>query len=145
MSGVQLASQNVVCRRLSGNLKNFLVALADHAVIGVYHQSGEWRVAAAMRFVNHHAQDSSDPVMEQSPGAYTCALLNLLGKLLVGDDRVIRACQTDEQGVGLTCPALSGLRRRHGSAVGYAPIAMLRHTWFSKVLGDVFPYGFALL
>ncbi|WP_406317477.1 hypothetical protein OHA77_09380 [Streptosporangium sp. NBC_01639] len=122
-----LASENIVCRRLSCDLKNLLVALAHHAVVGVHHQSGERRVAAAMSLPNHLAQNTSDPVVEQNPGTDTGALLNLLGKLLVGDDRVIRMCHTNEQGVGLTGPDLSGLRCRHGGVVRYAPIAMLRH------------------
>jgi hypothetical protein len=126
-SGVQLAIKNIVYRRFSGNPKNFLVALAHHAVIGVYHQSRERRVATATSFLYHLTQDKSDPVLKQRPGADTCALLNHLGKLLVSDDCVIRASQINKQGVGCTSPDLPGLRCRYGSAVGYAPIAMLRH------------------
>ncbi|RAJ82825.1 hypothetical protein K377_03876 [Streptomyces sp. PsTaAH-137] len=55
--------------RLPRYLKNFLIAHADHAVVGVHDQCSQWRIASLVRFTDHLPEDRTNPVVEQSLGA----------------------------------------------------------------------------
>jgi hypothetical protein len=61
---VVLALQGVLHRGLASDFEDFLIALPDHSVVTMNHQSGQRGVTATMRFAYHPPEDCTDPVMK---------------------------------------------------------------------------------
>jgi hypothetical protein len=132
---VVLALQSILCGGLSGNFENFLIAITDHSVVAMNHQSGQRGVTATMRFAYHPPEDCTDPVMKQNRGANTGCFLSSLAEFLVGDDRVIGARYIGEQRVHLTSPYFVSFPPRHERTIRAPPIAALHHNptpWLNK-------------
>lgn len=110
----------IVGDRISGCFENEAVSLADRLILRDAQGGQRWLAPLGALF-DDDGKDLADPVAHLRLRSDPREVLDLLGKILVGDERVVSGGCFEEDAACGCAPLGDRLIERHSGAVGHPP------------------------